>query len=142
MEARLDDPQVQRWASAVSARDDVQVYLPRYRIETDSLSLRAALVSLGMGIAFSDGADFTAMCDASETPLKIDDVIHRVFVELNEEGTEAAAATAVTMVIESASIEPPPPPPRFEADHPFLFFLREPRTGAILFAGRVVDPAS
>lgn len=141
IESRLDDAQVQRWASRVGPDETTQVYLPRFRIETASLSLRAALASLGMGIAFSDAADFSAMSDPSEVPLKIDDVIHRVFVELNEEGTEAAAATGVTMVeIESAS--EPRMPPRFEADHPFLFFLREPSTGAILFAGRVVDPAS
>ena len=141
VEARLDDALVRRWASRVSENALTQVYLPRFRIETDSLSLRAALSGLGMAIAFSDAADFTAMCAPGEQPLRIDDVIHRVFVELNEEGTEAAAATAVTMVAESASMDAPPPPPRFEADPPFLFFLRDSRTGAILVAGRVVDPA-
>jgi len=141
VEARLDDALVTRWASRVAPNDRTEVHLPRFRIETASISLAEALRGLGMGLAFSDFADFTAMSDPREIPLKIDDVFHRVFVELNEQGTEAAAATAVTMVeIESVRM-PEPPPPRFDADHPFLFFLREPSTGAILFAGRVVDPA-
>ena len=140
VESRLDDALVARWAARTHDDERVQVYLPRFRIETDSISLRDALSELGMAVAFSDAADFRAMSEPAETPLEIDDVFHRVFVELNEEGTEAAAATAVTMVLETASIRQPPPPPRFEADHPFLFFLREPSTGAILFAGRVVDP--
>lgn len=143
IESRLDDALVSRWATRTGWNDDTLVYLPRFRIETASISLREALIALGMGVAFSDAADFTGMSEASATQdtLKIDDVIHRVFVELNEQGTEAAGATGVTTVqIESVQMDPPAPP-RFEADHPFLFFLREPSTGAILFAGRVVNPS-
>lgn len=140
VEDHLDSAAVARWAAAVADDEDLEVALPRFRIETESMSLHDPLVALGMGIAFSDDADFTAMSDPSEVPLKIDDVFHRVFVELNEQGTEAAAATAVTMV-ELASLSVRSPPPRFIADHPFLFFLRDVHTGAILFAGRVADPS-
>lgn len=139
IESRLDDATVARWASRVSPSERTDVRLPRFRIVTESLSLRDALTALGMGIAFSDAADFGAMSDPGEAPLEIDDVIHRVFVELDEEGTEAAAATAVVMVDEA--VQEPARVPRFVADHPFLFFLRDTRTGAVLFAGRVTDPS-
>ena len=139
LEERLDAELVARWSSRLGDRGNLEIQLPRFRIETESMSLREVLVALGMGVAFSDGADFTAMTEPGEVPLKIDDVFHRVFVEVNEEGTEAAAATAVVMV-EIASAGPRREPPRFIADHPFLFFLRDVRTGAILFTGRVVDP--
>lgn len=139
LEARLDAETVAAWAASTGPSDDVQVALPRFRIATDSLALRPVLEALGMGVAFTDAADFTAMSEPGEVPLKISDVIHKAFVEVNEEGTEAAAATAVVMVM-IESVSEPRMPPVFRADHPFLFFLRDVRTGAILFAGRVVDP--
>jgi serpin B len=139
IEADLDADRVARWAASTSERGDLEIMLPRFRLETDSMALREPLVALGMGIAFTDAADFSGMSEPHEVPLKISDVYHRVFVELDEAGTEAAAATAVVMV-EVASTAAPPPPPRFHADHPFLFFLRDLRSGAILFAGRIVDP--
>lgn len=139
LEERLDEAQVAQWAERVAEHRRVEILLPRFRVETDSLALREPLVALGMGVAFSDRADFSAMTEPHETPLKIDEVFHRVFVEVNEEGTEAAAATGVVMV-EITSAGPRAEPPRFVADHPFLFFLRDQRTGAILFAGRVSDP--
>lgn len=140
VESQLDDATVQRWASHVRPNEQTEVHLPRFRIETESTSLAAPLSQLGMGPAFSDGADFGGMSAPGAVPLEISDVFHRVFVELNEEGTEAAAATGVVMM-ETAAIVQPVPTPVFDASHPFLFFLREPSTGAILFVGRVVDPA-
>ena len=72
---------------------------------------------------------------------KIDDVIHEAFVAVDEEGTEAAAATAVVMVeTESEKMDAPEKPKLFRADHPFLFLIRHNPTGEILFMGRVVDP--
>lgn len=88
-----------------------------------------------MGIALHDGADFSGMTTAEE--LHISDVFHKVFVEVNEEGTEAAAATAVVMARESASLAI-----EVTVDRPFLFFLRDAHTGAVLFMGRVVDPTA
>jgi serpin B len=70
--------------------------------------------------------------------LQISDVFHQAFIEVNEEGTEAAAATAVVMRARSA--RPRAEPPRFIADHPFLFLLVDRRSGAVLFLGRVSDP--
>ena len=137
IEQALDADTVSRWAAATYPNDEVQVALPRFRMEIDAFSLRPALTALGMGPIFEPDADFSGMYAAGEQPIYVSDVFHQVFVELNEEGTEAAAATAVVMTIESASISEPP---RFTADHPFLFFLRDDTTGAILFAGRVARP--
>lgn len=82
-------------------------------------------------------AGFSGMTDRE--PLFIQAVLHKAFVEVNEEGTEAAASTAVA-VKRSRLSKPPPPPPIFRADHPFLFLIRDRRTGAILFMGRVMNP--
>lgn len=136
IEDRVDLAQLAAWSDAVHDAPEVEVALPRFRIETGSMSLRTALVSLGMGVAFGGGADFTGMSAPGASELFVDDVVHRVFVEVNEEGTEAAAATAVIMTDEAVRETP-----TFVADHPFLFFLRDLRTGAILFTGRVVDPS-
>lgn len=139
LEAELAGDDVTRWAGLVREDAALDVQLPRFRIETESIALREVLSSLGMGVAFTDTATFGRISEPGQIPLTIDNVYHRVFVEVNEEGTEAAAATAVVMV-ERSSASMPRVPPRFHADHPFLFFLRDTRSGAILFAGRVVDP--
>jgi serpin B len=91
--------------------------------------------SLGMSLAFSDQADFSGI--STEKEQKLFDVVHQAFVDVNEEGTEAAAATG------HIGGDAPGPVPRtviFRADHPFLFLIKDQRTGAILFLGRVVDP--
>jgi serpin B len=75
------------------------------------------------------------MTDAND--LKIDEVIHKAFIEVNETGTEAAAATAVIMVLKSALGEQPV---RFIADHPFIYFIMDKTTGGIVFMGRLVNP--
>ena len=137
IEQSLDADVVSRWAAATHENDQIQVALPRFRMEIDAFSLRPALIALGMGPIFEANADFSGMSPEGEQPIYVSDVFHQVFVELNEEGTEAAAATAVVMTIESVAITEPP---RFTADHPFLFFLRDDTTGAILFAGRVARP--
>ncbi len=89
---------------------------------------------MGMPTAFSAEADFSGI-DGSKN-LSINEVIHKAFVEVNEEGTEAAAATAVTIGITSVG----PPLNEFRADHPFIFLIQEKETGSILFLGKVVDP--
>ena len=102
---------------------------------TSHLSLKDALSSLGMPLAFSDQADFSGI--STEKAQKLYDVIHQAFVDVNEEGTEAAAVTG--------GIGGNAPGPVFQtvvfrADHPFLFLIQDKRTGAILFLGRVVNP--
>ena len=72
--------------------------------------------------------------------MKISEVVHKAFVEVNEEGTEAAAATAVGMVLCRRRRYRRPKPKVFKADHPFLFFIRDRKTNAVLFSGRVLDP--
>src|SRR4029078_6579288 len=96
----------------------VHVYLPRFKTEK-SFTLNKPLIALGMKAAFM-GADFSGMHTGGEQ-LDITAVIHRAFVDVNEEGTEAAAATGVVVGLTSAA--PPPTPKHFKADHPFLFLI-------------------
>lgn len=111
---------------------EVMVQLPRFKIESE-FQLSKTLAAMGIPLAFSRTADFSGMDGSRE--LYIGAVVHKAFVEVNEEGTEAAAATAALMPL-AASI-----PQRFIADHPFLFVIRENSTGTILFMGRVMDPS-
>jgi serpin B len=117
-------------------RTEVVVVLPRFKI-TAAFNLRTALEALGMIRSFQPQADFSGMFKAER--VHVDAVIHKAHVDVNEKGTEAAAATAVAMQLESAR-RPLPPPPVFRADHPFVFFIRDNRTGSLLFAGRLTDP--
>lgn len=120
------------WLAALSV-ERVDVYLPRFKLEKEFL-LNDPLITLGMVDAFSEqAADFTGM--VTRRGLYISKVIHKAFVDVNEEGTEAAAATAVVMSTKSISLTPV-----FKADHPFLFLIRDVRTGTILFMGRMSDP--
>lgn len=113
----------------------VQLAMPRFTLRT-SLRLSDALSALGMGLAFTADADFSGM-DGTED-LFIADVIHQAFVAVDEQGTEAAAATAVVMEGECTSVPPPPRP--IALDRPFVFLIRDNPTGAVLFAGRVLMP--
>ena len=91
-----------------------------------------------MPLAFQAGG-FTGMSDAPEAKLlALSQVVHKAFVDVNEEGTEAAAATVGVMVALAARIELPTP--TFRADHPFVFLIRDNQSGAILFLGRVMNP--
>jgi serpin B len=114
----------------------VIVSLPRFKLEME-FRLKPVLCGLHAELAFSDEADFGGI---GEEPLKISEVVHKAFVEVNEEGTEATAATAVGMLMCAGVIGPPPRTVVFRADHPFLFFIRDRDTNAVLFSGRVLDP--
>ena len=126
--------------SLVQMRDELRnreilVYLPKFKM-TSGFRLDKNLISMGMADAFNPRkADFSGM-DGRPDWLYIGAVIHKAFVEVNEEGTEAAAATAVVMKARGL----PKPPPVFRADHPFIFLIHQKRTGSILFMGRVTDP--
>jgi serpin B len=121
----------------------VELTLPRFKVRFD-VQLAPAFRQLGMALAFDDVADFSGMTGrpVSTGSLKIDEIIHRAFIEVMEEGTEAAAATAVIAYPAGALAqrEAPPQPEPFHVDHPFLFFVADSATGAVLFQGRVVDP--
>jgi serpin B len=120
------------WKGMLSQRR-VDVYIPKFKIETQYFMVDA-LTEMGMPSAF-DGelADFSGM-DGTKY-LLIQNVIHKAFIEVNEEGTEAAAATAVVMGIDSAM----PRIPVFRADHPFIYAIQQRNTGNILFLGKVSD---
>jgi len=113
----------------------VKVYFPKFTLET-KYSLPETLGAMGMPTAFTGAADFSGM-DGTKT-LYISDVIHQAFVDVNEEGTEAAAATAVMLGRAAVTTDPVPV---FRADHPFIFLIQDNYTGSILFMGRVVNPA-
>jgi len=113
---------------------EVIVSVPRFRM-TGQFGLASVLESMGMIDAFSPDADFSGMNGKKD--LFISAVIHKAYVDVNEEGTEAAAATAVTMKLTSVG---PARIPVFRADHPFLFLIQEKQAGGILFIGRVTDP--
>jgi serpin B len=116
------------------ASQAVTVTLPKFEFSSD-VPLKQALSALGMTTAFEPGmADLSGM-DGTRN-LYISDVLHKAFVAVDEEGTEAAAATAVIVGVTSAPLEPK----EFVADRPFLFLIRDRVTGAVLFIGRVVDP--
>ena len=125
-------------ATLVAGLTTKKVYLgmPRFRIETGT-KLKDLLMALGMTSAFDpSAADFSGMDGTGG--LFISNVIHKAFIDVAEKGTEAAAATAVVMKDGSAG---PPVDLYVRADHPFLYFLRDQPTGAILFMGRVLDPS-
>ena len=112
----------------------VEVLLPKFKT-TSGFQLEKILGSMGMPQAFSRSADFSGMTGQRE--LFISAVIHKAFVNVDERGTEAAAATAVVM---TRAGPPGPRPAVFRADHPFLFLIRDNRTGSILFLGRLMNP--
>jgi serpin B len=115
----------------------VDIFIPKFKFETKYF-MAGDLKTMGMPTAFTGGAaDFSGMTGAKD--LYIAEVIHQAFVEANEEGTEAAAATGVIM--NATSIMLPEKPKVFNADHPFIFFIQERATGNILFIGRVKNPA-
>ncbi|NQT32605.1 MAG: serpin family protein [Candidatus Omnitrophica bacterium] len=116
-------------------KQKVEIFMPKFRIISE-FKLSETLKKLGMIDAFSDvSADFSGMTSDSDR-LYISDVIHKAFVDVNEKGTEAAAATAVGMRTLSA----PMPKPVFRVDHPFIFIIRDIKSSSILFIGKVVDP--
>jgi len=112
----------------------VDVYIPKFTLET-KYQLQPVLSVMGMPAAFSDTADFSGMDGKQD--LVISDVIHKAYVDVNEEGTQAAATTAV-VVVEAARENPKIPV--FRSDHPFVFLIQDNDSGTILFTGRVVNP--
>jgi serpin B len=135
IESRLSPDVLAGWRARLSSRE-VRVFLPKFKLTWGTSELNGPLKALGMVDAFSDTrADFSGM-DGKPGWLYLSAVLHKAFVEVNEEGTEAAAATAVVMRVKSMS----KPFPEFRADHPFLFLIQEEETGTLLFMGRLADP--
>ncbi|MBF0531476.1 MAG: serpin family protein [Candidatus Omnitrophica bacterium] len=138
VEASLNAAKVAEWQKLLQ-QEKVIIYLPKFKFGTKYF-MRQDLNSLGMQAAFSDvDADFSGMTGKKD--LFISAVIHQAFVEVNEEGTEAAAATVV-MMLKGTVTHMSVPPKIFQADHPFLFIIQDRKTGLILFIGRVNDPSA
>jgi serpin B len=133
LEQGLDAEWFARLGSKLEERD-VSLWMPRFGIETMA-DLQDHLAALGMPLAFSSAADFSGITDQER--LSIESVVHQANIDVDEEGTEAAAATAVVM----PSSGSPGGPVELRLDRPFLFALRDVPTGAILFLGRVADPS-
>ena len=114
---------------------EVNAYLPKFNLET-SFGLNSTLQAMGMKRAFTREADFSGISSAEA--LYISAVLHKAYVDVNEEGTEAAAATGVVARAMAARL--PQPIPVFRADHPFLFLIRDTKAGSILFMGRLTKP--
>jgi serpin B len=129
---KLSPEEVEARLAGARARK-VRVTVPAFRIET-SHSLKGTMQTLGVKTAWTGQADFSRMTTGSST--YVSDAFHKAFVEVGEECTEAAAATAVVMRTRSISMGPP----RFRADRPFLYLIRHRATGTWLFVGRVMDP--
>lgn len=133
LEKALTAQNVSKWLSEVH-RQEVIAAIPKFKM-TQKLDMGAVLKSMGMTDAFSSAADFSGMTGRRD--LFISAVIHQAYVDVNEEGTEAAAATGVTMKLTSMA---PGKVPVFRADHPFLFLIRDTHSGSILFLGRTMNP--
>ncbi len=134
LEKGLDAAALRQWTGRLRTRK-VRVYLPKFSMTTQ-FQLKPVLAAMGMPDAFTAGrADFSGMDGTKE--LFIHEVVHKAFVDVNEAGTEAAAATGIVVGVTAV----PPPPPVFRADRPLLFLIRDTRSGAVLFAGRLNAPA-
>jgi serpin B len=116
----------------------VSLALPRFKV-TSGFALRPVLAALGMPLAFTDEADFSGITAAQR--LRIDEVVHQAYIDVNEAGTEAAAATAVVMTAAARFVRPEPPVEMI-VDRPFRFAITDLRSGLPLFLGRVSDPAA
>ena len=123
---------LEKWTSNLML-EEVIVYFPRFKMSSN-FELSEVLKALGLTQAFSRDADFSRMTGTKE--LFISAVLHKGYVDVNEKGTEAAAATAVVMKPKGIPMKI-----EFRADHPFIFLIRENTTGSIMFMGRVMDPS-
>jgi serpin B len=133
LEAWLSPQFLSRWLGQMSAKT-VEIFLPGFQLEA-GLNLNYELAKMGMLDAFQPKADFSGI--DGDPDLFISAILHKAWVQVNEEGTEAATGTSSML---SQSSHAPPPSPVFRADHPFIFMIRETRSGCLLFLGRLSQP--
>lgn len=131
VENMINYENLSHWRNSLT-KTAVQVLLPKFKLETE-YQLKNYLMDMGMQVPFTMDADFSGMTGHQE--LFIEKVIHKAFIEVNEEGTEAAGATSVHMVLKSV-----PDVIEFNADHPFILLIQHGETGNILFMGKVCNP--
>jgi serpin B len=135
LEKSLSADKLVAWMSKVGYAK-VNLTLPKFKV-TSEFMLNDALAALGMKLAFTELADFSGM--TTRDKLYISSVVHKAFIDVHEDGTEAAAATAMSTKV-VFGIEPVVEPVTFRADHPFVYLIRDNRAGSILFMGRVANP--
>jgi serine protease inhibitor len=131
----LDQPHWTKWTKKFAASSYGTIVLPKFELRYGE-KLNAVLEAMGMGVAFNKEGDFSGI---TRSPIYISDVEHKIYVKVDEQGTEAAASTAVIMQLSSAIVGSGKPF-SMVVDHPFVFAIAERGTGAILFVGTVVDP--
>jgi serpin B len=134
LEKSLTSQNLSGWLGNLTMRN-VQLSLPKFRAESE-FSLGQALSAMGMPAAFTGKADFSGI--DPKRGLAISEVVHKAFVDVSEQGTEAAAATGITM--RATAMRMPEQPVVFRADHPFIFLIRDTRTKVVLFIGRLMNP--
>ena len=115
----------------------INLKMPKFKFTTDVYRLKEYFEELGMVEPFSDEADFSGMSESGESPLKIEEILHKAFIKVDEKGSEAAAATAVIMSNASADIGKPI---NMFINRAFLFFIRDIKSGQVLFMGIVKNP--
>ncbi len=145
-EQSLTPASIQQLLGQLFPARTVIVTMPKFKMDAQ-FRVTDTLIAMGMKKAFDmKMADFSGVASREtmqrEGNLSISAVIHKAYVDVNEEGTEAAAATAVGVIALAARPTPPTPPIIFRANHPFMFLVRDNRSGSILFIGRVTDPSS
>lgn len=129
----LSTTQITDWTKRLK-QQDILLNLPKFKID-EGYPMKAVLTDMGMPSAFGNQAEFDVFTDSS--PIAIDDIYHQAVIDVNEIGTEAAAATGPVLVDISGSMHPPV---AFKADHPFMFMIKDNKTDAILFLGQVNKP--
>jgi len=135
--SKFDNSKWDEIQSKLKLTSGVEVSIPRFKFEYKPEKVEDTLKELGMKSAFSDLADFSGI---SDNPMWISEVIHKAVIDVNEEGSEAAAVTIISMA--GVSIRPNIEPKTFIADKPFLFLIADNTTGTVLFMGKVVDPSA
>ena len=115
--------------------EEVDIFMPKFTFRT-SYTLNEYLKDIGINLAFSEKADFSGI--TGDQNLFINIILHKAFVDVNEEGTEAAAATGIGFSFKTSM---PEPPKIFKADHPFIFIIQQKDNGNILFVGKINDPS-
>lgn len=143
IEAKLTAVTASEWLAKLTPASDVRVWLPKYRIEAET-RLPGLLMSMGVKRVFdknqSDLLGLVTRLPSDDDNLYVSGAFHKAFVDVAEEGTEAAAATAVVVAAPTAIVVNPVPPIEFRADRPFLFLIRDVKHGTVLFVGRYAGP--
>lgn len=135
VEKHMDSANLTKWVGRLGRKTNVNVHLPRFKMESE-YKLNKTLKTMGIKAAFGRAADFSGLT-ASANDLYISAVLHKGFIDVNEEGTEAAATTVVAI-----SSYAGPFIPTFRGEKPFVYLIRDNHTGAILFMGRMMDPTA